>query len=198
MADSIARYWRPSAAPTAAAPRGRLRPPPVDGCSRSFLIRAPRPTVRLNPRVCTYGTIWPGLPGPARRAGPIIVSAARLRRSRARRRPPARPHRSGLARAGRAPGSPLPRARFRVPFAAGRPGPALGPRWLHLLPARSGSLRDGLLSPDAPLPSGTVVSLTQRWRPCTGHRWQGHGGRTDKRASPQMCPAQGAHPSLPA
>ena len=41
-----------------------------------------------------------GLPGPARRAGPIIVSAARLRRSRARRRPPARPHRSGFARAG--------------------------------------------------------------------------------------------------
>ena len=139
-----------------------------------------------------------GLPGPARRAGPIIVSAARLRRSRARRRPPARPHRSGLARAGRAPCSPLPRAHFRVPFAAGRPGPALGPRWLHLLPARSGSLRDGLLSPDAPLPSGTVVSLTQLWRPWTGHRWRGHGGRTDKRASPQMCPAQGAHPSLPA
>ena len=116
-----------------------------------------------------------GLPGPARRAGPIIVSAARLRRSRARRRPPARPHRSGLARAGRAPGSPLPRARFRAPLAAGRPGPAPGPRWLLRLPARSESLRDGPSCPQTrPSPLGLWLRLRNGGGPAQGIGGRGH------------------------
>jgi hypothetical protein len=155
LADSIACYWRTATSPTAAAPRGRLRPQLEDGCSRSFLFRAPRPTVRLNPRVCTYGTnmAWPSRAGPQgrphyclRRPAPPVA-----------RTPPAagpaspfrtRPSRSGPRLA--SPSGPLPgplrrrppRSRSRVPVASSPPGPLwVTPGWAPV-PRRAPPLRD--------------------------------------------------------
>ena len=126
-------------------------PPLEDGCSRSSLIRTPRPTVRLNPRVCTYGTIWPGLLGPARRAGPNIVSAARLSRPRARRRQLGPARLIGLVRACL--------ARPRLPPARARP--ATGPR-------RDPGLGHGGHARSRPLRAGTFWQSLRPWR---GHRW---------------------------
>ena len=82
------------------------------------------------------------------------------------------------------PGSPLPRARFRALLAAGRPGPAPGPRWLLRLPARSESLRDGPSCPQTrPSPPGLWLRSRNSGGPGKGtgdggtRRSDGHAGK---------------------
>ena len=140
-------------------------------CSLRSLSCTPAPPLHCIPLPCRSPTCrtWPSRAGPPgrphyclRRPAPPVA-----------RTPPAagpaspfrtRPSRSGPRLA--SPSGPLPGPLRRRP-----PRSRFGPRWLHLLPARSGTLRDGPRPQTRPSPPG----LWFRLRNCGGPV-QGIGG----------------------